>query len=70
MENQLWNESKNQQMDSQNPLLPSPENAEDSGHPIPQPTLPRLQVEGQSEKSQDNSTSSRDLSSEHPNQRT
>jgi hypothetical protein len=44
LENQLWNESKNQQMDSQNPLLPSPENAEDSGQPIPQPALPRLQV--------------------------
>ena len=28
LENQLWNEYENQQMDSQNPLLSSPENAE------------------------------------------
>jgi hypothetical protein len=27
LENQLWNESKNQQMDSPNPLLSSPENS-------------------------------------------
>jgi hypothetical protein len=42
MENKLWNEFENQQMDSQNPLLPSPENAEDLGQPIPQPSLPIL----------------------------
>jgi hypothetical protein len=30
MENQFWNDSENQQMDSQNPLLPSSENAENS----------------------------------------
>jgi hypothetical protein len=70
MKNQLWNESENQQMDSQNPLLPSPENVEDLGQPIPQPALPRLQVEEQSENSQDNSTSIRDSSPELPNQRT
>jgi hypothetical protein len=73
LENQLWNESENLQMDSQNPLLPSSENtenSENSGQPIPQPALPRLQVQGQPENSQDNSTSSRDSSSELQNQRT
>jgi hypothetical protein len=70
LENQLWNESENQQMDSQNPLLSSPENAENSGQPIPQHALPRLQVQGQPENSQDNSSSSRDSSTELQNQRT
>jgi hypothetical protein len=70
LENRFWNEFKKQPMDGQNPLLPSPEKAENSGQPIPQPSLPRLQVQGQSETSQDNSTSSRDSSSELPNQRT
>ena len=42
LENQLWNKSENQQMDSQNPLLPSPKNAECSGQPIPQSAPPRL----------------------------
>jgi hypothetical protein len=31
LENQLWNDSENQQMDSQNPFLPSSENVENSG---------------------------------------
>jgi hypothetical protein len=70
LENQLWNEYKNQQMDSQNPLLSSPKNAENLGQPIPQPDLPRLWVQGQPENSQDNSTSSRDSSSKLQNQRT
>jgi hypothetical protein len=64
LENQLWNESENQQMDSQNPLLPSAENTENSGQPTLQPALPRLWVQGQPKNSQDNSTSSRDSSSE------
>jgi hypothetical protein len=68
MENQLWNKSKNQQMDSQNPLLPSSENAENSRQPIPQPSLRRLKVQRQPENSQDNSTSSKDSSSKLQNQ--
>jgi hypothetical protein len=70
LENQLWNESENQHMDSQNPLLSSPENAKNSGQPIPQPSLPRLQVQGQPKKSQNTSNSSRDSFSEPQNQRT
>jgi hypothetical protein len=31
LENQFWNDSENQQMDSQNPFLPSSENAKNSG---------------------------------------
>ena len=46
LENQLWIESENQQMENQNPLLPISENIENSRQPIPQPALPRLQVEG------------------------
>jgi hypothetical protein len=42
LENQFWNESENQQMDSQHPLLPSSENIENSGQEVPQPALPRL----------------------------
>jgi hypothetical protein len=41
-----------------------------SGKPIPQPVLPRLQVQGQPKNSQDNSTSRRDSSSALQNQRT
>jgi transposase InsO family protein len=70
LENQFWNESENQQMDSQNPLLPSSENTENSGQQVPQPALPRLQVQRRSENSQDDSTSSRDSSSDIQNQRT
>jgi hypothetical protein len=57
-------------MDSQNPLLPLPENTENSGQQTHQPALPRLQVQGQPESPQDNSTSSRNSSSELQNQRT
>jgi hypothetical protein len=57
-------------MDSQNPLLPSSKNAENSGQQVPQTTLPRLQVQRQPENSQDNSTSSRESFSEPQNQRT
>ena len=46
LENQFWNESENQQLDSQNSLLPSSENTENSGQQIPLPVLPRLQVQG------------------------
>jgi hypothetical protein len=67
LKNQLLNKSENQQMDSQNPLLPSSKNAENSGHPIPHPALPRLHAQGQPENSQNNSTSSRDSSSELQN---
>jgi hypothetical protein len=56
-------------MDSQNPLLPSSENAENSGQ-VPQTILPRLQVQRQPENSQDNSTSRRESFSEPQNQRT
>jgi hypothetical protein len=42
MENQFWNDSENQQMDSQNTLLPSSENEENSGQEVPQTILPRL----------------------------
>jgi len=68
--NQLWNKSENQPMDSQDPLLSHPEEIENLGQKTHQPTLPRLQVQGQSDSSQDNSTSSRNSSSELPNQRT
>jgi hypothetical protein len=51
LENQFWNDSKNQQMDSQNPLLPSSENAENSRQQVPQTILPRLQVQRQPENS-------------------
>jgi hypothetical protein len=64
LENQFWNDSENQQMDSQNPLLPSSKNAENSVQQVPQTTLPRLQVQRQPENSQDNSTSSRESFSE------
>jgi hypothetical protein len=40
LENQFWNDSENQQMDSQNPLLPSSENTENSEQQVPQTTLP------------------------------
>jgi hypothetical protein len=70
LENQFWNESENQQMDSQNPLLPSYENKENSGQQVPQTALPRLQVQRRSENSQDDSTSSRDSSYDIQNQRT
>jgi len=52
LENQLSNEYENQQMDCQNPLLPSYEKTENLGQPIPQPALPRLQVQGKLENSQ------------------
>jgi hypothetical protein len=42
LENQFWNDSENQQMDSQNSLLPSSENAENSKQQVPQTILPRL----------------------------
>jgi hypothetical protein len=64
LENQLWSESKNCPMDNQNPLFPLLENRENSGQHTPQPSLPRLQVQGKSEISQDNSTSRRNSSSE------
>jgi transposase InsO family protein len=67
LENQFWNDSENQQMDSQNPLLPSSENVENSRQEVPQTTLPRLQVQRQPENSQDNSTSSRESFSEPQN---
>jgi hypothetical protein len=67
MENQFWNDSENQHMDSQNPLLPSSENAENSEQPVPQTILPRLQVQRQPENSQDNSTSSKESFSEPQN---
>jgi hypothetical protein len=70
MENQFWNDSENQQMDSQNPLQPSYENVENSEHKVPQTILPRLQVQRQPKNSQDNSTSSRESFSELQNQRT
>jgi hypothetical protein len=57
-------------MDSQNPLLPLPENIKNSGHQTHQPVLPRLQVQGQPEISQDNSSLSINSSSESQNQRT
>jgi hypothetical protein len=57
-------------MDRQNPLLPSSENAENSGQQVPQTILPRMQVQIQPENSQDNSTSSRESFSEPQNQRT
>ena len=47
LENQFWNDSENQQVDSQNPLLPSSENTENSEQQVPQTYLPRLQVQGQ-----------------------
>jgi hypothetical protein len=70
MENQFWNDSENQQMDSQSSLLPSSENAENSGQQVPQTILPRLQVQRQPENYQDNSTSSRESFYEPQNQRT
>jgi hypothetical protein len=57
-------------MDSQNPLLPCYENAENLGQHVPQTILPRLQVQRQPENSEDNSTSSRKSFSEPQNQRT
>jgi hypothetical protein len=42
LENQFWNDSEKQQMDSQNPLLPNSENAENSEHQVCQTILPRL----------------------------
>jgi hypothetical protein len=70
LENQFWNDSENQQMDSQNPLLPSSENAENSEQQVPQTTLPILQVQRQPQNSQENSTSRRESFSEPQNQRT
>jgi hypothetical protein len=66
-ENQFWNDSENQQMDNQNPLLPSSENADNSEQQVPQTIPPRLQVQRQSENSQDNSTSNRESFSEPHN---
>jgi hypothetical protein len=57
-------------MDSQDPVLSNPEDTENSRQQTHHPALPRLQVQGQSERSQDNLTSSRNSSSELSNQRT
>jgi hypothetical protein len=70
LENQLWSEFENRPMNDQNSLLPLLENTENSGQQTHQPALPRLQVQGQCESPQDNSTSSRNSSSELQNQRT
>jgi hypothetical protein len=70
LENQFWNDSENQQMDSQNPLLPSFENTENLEQQVPHTILSRLQVQRQPENSQDNSTSNRESFSEPQNQRT
>jgi transposase InsO family protein len=70
LENQFWNDSENQQMDSQNSLLPSSVNAENSGQQVPQTILPRLQVQRQPKNSQDTSTSNRESFFEPQNQRT
>jgi hypothetical protein len=70
IENKFRSESENRPMDSQNPLLPLPENTENLGQQTHQPTLPRLQVQGHIENPQDNSTSSRNSSYELQNQRT
>jgi hypothetical protein len=70
LENQLWNDSEKQLMDSQNPLLPSSENEKNLEQQVPQTILPRLQVQRQPENSQGNSTSSRESFSEPQNQRT
>jgi hypothetical protein len=43
-------------MDSQNPLLPSSKNAENSEHQVPQTILPRLQVQRQPETLWETST--------------
>jgi transposase InsO family protein len=51
LENQFWDDSKNQQVDSQNPLLPSSENTENSEQPVRQPIPPRMEVQGQPENS-------------------
>jgi hypothetical protein len=67
LENQFWNDSENQQMDSQNLLLSSSENAKNSEQQVPQTILPRLQVQRQLENSEDNSTSSRESFSEPQN---
>jgi hypothetical protein len=40
LENQFWNDSENQQVDSQNPLLPSSENTKNSEQQVPQTILP------------------------------
>jgi hypothetical protein len=47
LENEFWNDSETQQVDSQNPLLPCSENIENSEQQVPQTSLPRLQVQGQ-----------------------
>jgi hypothetical protein len=47
-------------MDSQNPLLPSSGNEENSRQQVPQTILPRLQVQRQPGNSQYNSTSNRE----------
>jgi hypothetical protein len=70
LENQFWDDSENQQVDSQNPLLPSSENTENSEQPVPQPIPPRMQVQGPPDNSQDSSSSSRESFSEPLNQRT
>jgi hypothetical protein len=70
LENQFWNDSENQQMDSQNPLLPSSENAENLEQQVPQTILPILQVQMKPENYQDNSTSSKESFSEPHNKRT
>jgi hypothetical protein len=57
-------------MDSQDPLLSHPEDTDNSGQQMHQPALPRLQVQGKYESSQDNSTSTKNSFIELPNQRT
>jgi hypothetical protein len=64
LENQFWDDSENQQVDSQNPLLRSSENTENLEQPVHQPISPRMQVQGQPDNSQDSSTSSRESFSE------
>jgi hypothetical protein len=70
LENQFRSESENRPMESQNPLLPLPENTENSGQQTHQPTLPRLQVQGQPQSPQDNSSSRINSSLKLQNQRT
>ena len=63
LENQFWRESENRPMDSQNPfltLLEHTKNSRQQTHPY---VLPILQIQGQPESSQDNSSSSRNSSS-------
>jgi hypothetical protein len=51
LENQFLDDSENQQVDSQNPLLPSSENTGNSEQQVPQPILQRMQVQGQPDNS-------------------